>query len=522
MKKYLIIIACFISLFLCLPSSIIQIYANQSNEEYISEAMEYDPSKEGEIYTLNPNSRSFDANIIHYDLETQEMEYMYLNNSFNSIEQTIDIYTNYTNGLTDEGDPPCSNGINTFIPKNTNIDNRIGKTSTGGTAFLMGPNIALTAGHCVMNYKTKVFNSTLTIKFGYDDNDKYVNNGYSMYKEVSVTDSYILKLYYDDTTKFANDWAVCILDEYIGNELGYFGKCTGFDLTQYEGTIIGYPVGQNTHGQYILSAPILKNSPTIKYYMYGIEGFSGSPLFIEHNGNIYVAGVHSYKYDPGVFCHSGATRITSFLFDFLNYFLEENNRGVELRDYYYEGLTKIRYNTMSELIVKSKDEKFVCLSENGSSYQMIAGLKKYFYTSTTTSCYVDYNYHYFKNYIMSTGTYSNVYSFDTYFTEQARTAKYMIVNRTVDNDVIDTTFDQEDNIWYHNGTSGKVIKGTIAYNGYARNIEVTIPANGTNLSTMVTINDTSFQLRTGPYRVSIIASQRLVCNGNIIFAFGVA
>ena len=38
---------------------------------------------------------------------------------------------------------------------------------------------------------------------------------------------------------------------------------------------------------------------------------------------------------------------------------------------------------------------------------------------------------------------------------------------------------------------------------------------------MVTINGTSFQLRTGPYRVSIIASQRLVCNDNIIFAFGV-
>ena len=38
---------------------------------------------------------------------------------------------------------------------------------------------------------------------------------------------------------------------------------------------------------------------------------------------------------------------------------------------------------------------------------------------------------------------------------------------------------------------------------------------------MVTINGTSFQLRIGPYRVSIIASQRLVCNDNIIFAFGV-
>ena len=96
------------------------------------------------------------------------------------------------------------------------------------------------------------------------------------------------------------------------------------------------------------------------------------------------------------------------------------------------------------------------------------------------------------------------------------------MDRTYTNDVIPTTFDQTDNIWYHNDSSGKIIKGTIAYNGYARNIEVTIPSSGTNLFTMVTINGTSFQLRTGPYRVSIIASQRLVCNDNIIFAFGVA
>ena len=87
-----------ISFLLCLPSSVVETFASEvedndtyllteveDNDTYLSS--EYDPSLEGEEYKLNPNARSFEPNIVHYNLETQEVEFMYLNNSMNTIEQ---------------------------------------------------------------------------------------------------------------------------------------------------------------------------------------------------------------------------------------------------------------------------------------------------------------------------------------------------------------------------------------------------------------------------------------------------
>ena len=48
------------------------------------------------------------------------------------------------------------------------------------------------------------FSDYLRIKFGFDNE--------VFYKEVEVTDVYILKPYYDEYSQ-ANDWAICVLDE---------------------------------------------------------------------------------------------------------------------------------------------------------------------------------------------------------------------------------------------------------------------------------------------------------------------
>lgn len=537
MKKYLMIFVLIISFLLCLPSSVVETFASEveDNDTYLLVEVEdndtyfvteYDPTLEGEEYKLNPNARSFEPNIVHYNLETQEVEYMYLNNSMNTIEQAIDSYTSYTQDLNGDGNPTSNGVLENDLIRDETPDFRIGKMG-GSTAFLMGPNIALTAGHSVLRRTDDgtEFRDNLVIRFGYNDEDcsENLEEQCDECHKVSVTDVYVLKLFYDEAT-YANDWAICVIDERLGDDYGIFGKCTGYNLIGLDATIQGYPGGQSTSGQYISTGEIVKNYPTFKYFAYTCGGFSGSPVFVTINGNVYVAGIHTYSVSNSNSekIYAGATRISGFLFDFLNYFLEENYRGVELRDYCYDGITKIRYNTMSELIVTPTDNMRVYLSTNGTSFENIPSQTKYFYTSTTTSTTVNYYYKYFKNYKIDSGTYSSIYNFNDYFTTQAKTAQYKIVDRTYTNDVIPTTFDQTDNIWYHNGSSGKIIKGTIAYNGYARNIEVTIPSSGTNLSTMVTINGTSFQLRTGPYRVSIIASQRLVCNDNIIFAFGVA
>ena len=491
-----------------------------SSEEELVKMPNYDPSFEGEEYVLNLNARNIEPNVVRYNMSSGTVSYMYLNNSFNTIQQTIDSETSYTQNFVNDGNPPAINYLENDLEAINNPDKRVGYISSGGTAFLMGPNIALTAGHCVIKQDSpRNFYSNLTIKFGYDGVQSNSNF------EANVVDVYILKLYYDNFS-YANDWAICVLNKNLGNQLGIFGKCTGFDLLDYEASIVGYPGGQATKGQYLSKGEIVKNNPSMKYYAYTVGGFSGSPVCITHNGHTYVAGIHSYSvYDinneSGIY-FGGAARITSFLFDFLNYFLDENNKGVELRDYYYDGLTKIRYNTMSELIITPRDDLNVFLSEDGNNFINISTYTSYFYTSTTTSTTISTNYNYFKNCIISTGVYSQVYSFENYFTEQARTAQYKIVNKTSTGDVLSTIFDQSDNIWYHYGLSGQTIKGTIAYEGYAKNIEVKIPSSGTNISSEVLLNGVKFQLRVGKNRVSIKSTEELICSQNIIFAFGVA
>lgn len=79
-----------------------------------------------------------------------------------------------------------------------------------------------------------------------------------------------------------------------------------------------------------------------------------------------------------------------------------------------------------------------------------------------------------------------------------------------------------DNMWEHGGSTGDVIKGTVAYNGEAKNIEVTIPWVGTNESAEVVVGGITFRLRTGPNKVSIKASRGVYCDStNILFAFSV-
>ena len=70
MKKYLMIFVLIISFLLCLPSSVVETFASEvedndtcllteveDNDTYLSS--EFDSSLDGEEYKLNPNARSF-------------------------------------------------------------------------------------------------------------------------------------------------------------------------------------------------------------------------------------------------------------------------------------------------------------------------------------------------------------------------------------------------------------------------------------------------------------------------------
>ena len=145
-----------------------------------------------------------------------------------------------------------------------------------------------------------------------------------------------------------------------------------------------------------------------------------------------------------------------------------------------------------------------------------------YYSSHDNSTLMDFSFVYYRVHNLQNNSYSSWKNISTEFSQQARTAKYSIENKTNAHDIIYSSFDQISNIWYYNGSAGLKIHGTIAYDGNAKNIEVTIPSNGLNLSEMITINGRSFQLRCGPYRVSIKASQNTLCDNTLtMFAFAV-
>lgn len=86
---------------------------------------------------------------------------------------------------------------------------------------------------------------------------------------------------------------------------------------------------------------------------------------------------------------------------------------------------------------------------------------------------------------------------------------------------IPTSYDQNLFIASHNGNVGNVIRATICYQKtYIADIEVKIPLLGYKTSS-VTLNGVKFDLRTGPFKVSIRASQSGISVADVKFMYAV-
>lgn len=206
-----------------------------------------------------------------------------------------------------------------------------------GTGFMEGPNILVTAGHCV-----------------YDDvtsgNDKYENNVYDPRFPDSIifypglngdgdTNSLssnalvvnISKEYYQSTT-FENDWAVVELDSNIGNITGYYGKISNWYEKNHEITTFGYPGDKG--GQMwksVATVTDLTNDGIYKLTNDLKGGQSGSGLHVSLPNGGYVCGIgtfYSYYVDDNknyVTINTGGTQINTFMFHYMNSFVTNHN-----------------------------------------------------------------------------------------------------------------------------------------------------------------------------------------------------
>ena len=188
-----------------------------------------------------------------------------------------------------------------------------------GTASLVGPNVALTAAHCVFNHD--------------DDNKKYLdwviypayNNG-TYYPGASIC-GWVQVYYYEkwmETGDSNYDLAVCVLGENVGDQVEYYGvRCynSNSSLNGQYVNLLGYPSDSNygftVNGSYQYeSVGQIKNvsDRAFDHDGYCIKGFSGGPLM--HSVDYFqVLGVQSSKYTYRA--DSKAVRITQDIFDLI-------------------------------------------------------------------------------------------------------------------------------------------------------------------------------------------------------------
>lgn len=148
-----------------------------------------------------------------------------------------------------------------------------------GTGFLVGPNLLLTAAHCV-------FSSGSNTKTGWTaypafNDGPYIVNGTSYYtgwKEI---------YYSSNWTNFGwndYDWCLCVLEEDLGTTFGYYGiqaYGTNSELNGVSVRALGYPIDINgALYQYYTSG---STSNTHARYFHTsaqtLEGMSGGPIY---------------------------------------------------------------------------------------------------------------------------------------------------------------------------------------------------------------------------------------------------
>lgn len=252
--------------------------------------------------------------------------------------QNLDLLENIKNLETD-----------TFSPKVGLLESRIillpgVNDYSYSTAFLVGPDIALTSFHCIANYthagNVSFFNN-MRIYFG--------NEEYNY--EVRVMRCYA------SSNPYYNDWGLLKLKEPVGNILGYYELTDDYWTVGSGSYTYGYSNPSNRYSSQSFSflntngydnnlrrqLSFIDEDRYVNSSFDSAPGMSGSPYLKHYDGDTEVDkvyAIHSFKESGEEYINRFGYRISEFLHHFVNSFLQGYTESITINpvDYgYYDG-----------------------------------------------------------------------------------------------------------------------------------------------------------------------------------------
>jgi len=244
--------------------------------------------------------------------------------------------------------------------------------TASGTGFLMGPNLLVTAAHCVYqdvtstrsyqdNISNPLFAGSVTVMAAVEGTSESRPD----YPYLATAKTIAISKHFFEHTDPDNDWAAITLDRDLGLSIGYYGKIRNW----YEGGAkvfsYGYPFDAydnmvQTHGK--LTG---KTDAQYKYDMDTKVGQSGSPVFMTgRDGATYVCGVHTREGNYG-------TRFNDFIYNYLDSFVTSKTNPIRLQNIgKTNGQWKIRVHNRGSLPIQLEYGKKMCFLNDAKLWKI--------------------------------------------------------------------------------------------------------------------------------------------------------
>lgn len=180
-----------------------------------------------------------------------------------------------------------------------------GKEQNCGTLSIVGKNLGLTAAHCVFDENNNALKEW-KIYPGYNEK---INGDKKYYGTVcGWSQVYYSSAWKENQENYKEDWAICILQSDVGNQVGYYGLKAFNDTSNLKDTeirILGYPeepsyglFGRFQYSSYGKITDVYGNGIRTSARTY--KGYSGGPIL--HSDNLIVGvlyGIDSNKKSRG-------------------------------------------------------------------------------------------------------------------------------------------------------------------------------------------------------------------------------